>query len=255
MKKIAGRIHPALVAAWAAIVAIGHLLPTIPILGTGRTFSLSHALSPLSGIFFGPIAGAFCSAAGGFIGSLIAPHTAWMGPFTFIMGTTTAFTTGCIAWGKWPPVSVSGSGNFVINGGIIVYIAGTALWYTQEIGRSIVHFPLIAYGIGFIALIAGTIFAGRMFASNKHVLKFPAIWLCSFGGLMGGAALGNFFGLVLFRSPRELWAFLTLVQPLERAAFSLGTMLIGVPLIAGLSKIGIFVGPGQDEITHYLPEP
>ena len=242
MKKNAGIIHPALIAAWAAIVAIGHLLPTIPILGTGRTFSLSHALSPLSGIFFGPIAGALCSAAGGFIGSLIAPHTAWMGPFTFIMGTITAFTAGCIAWGKWPS-------------GIIVYIAGAALWYTQEIGRSIVHFPLVVYGIGFLALITGTIFAGKMFASNKQALKFPAIWLCSFGGLMGGAAMGNFFSLVLFNMPRELWAFLMFVQPLERAAFSLGTMLIGVPLIAGLSKIGIFVGPGQDEISNDLPEP
>ena len=255
MKKIAGRIHPALVAVWAAVVATGHILPTIPIIGTGSTFSLTHALSPLSGIFFGPIAGALCSAAGGFIGSLIAPHTAWMGPFTFIVGTTTAFTSGCIAWGNWPPVKVSGNGSFIINGGIIVYITGTMLWFTQEIGRSIIYFPFVCYGFGFAALIIGSIFAGKMFANNKHLSKFPAIWLCAFGGLMGGAAIGNFFSVVLYRLPRELWAALMFITPLERAAFSLGAMLIGAPLIAGLSKIGIFVGPGQDEIMHYLPEP
>ena len=115
-------LHPAVVAVWAAVVAAGHLLPAIPILGTGSTFSLASSLSPLSGIFFGPIAGALCSAAGGFIGNLIAPHTAWMGLGTFILGTITAFTSGCIAWGKWPPVAISGSGNFIINGGIIVYM-------------------------------------------------------------------------------------------------------------------------------------
>ena len=255
MKKIAGRIHPALVAVWAAIVVIGHMLPTIPILGTGSTFSLTTVLSPLSGIFFGPVAGALCSAAGGFIGSLIAPHTAWMGMGTFIIGTVTAFTSGCIAWGGWPPVKLSGNGSFIINGGIIVYITGTMLWFTQEIGRSIILFPVICYGLGFAALVAGTVFTGRMFASSKPLLKFPAIWLCAFGGLLGGASIGNFFSLVLYKQPRELWSVLMFVAPLERCLFSLGAMLIGVPLLAGLSKIGIFAGPWHEEPEKELPEP
>jgi uncharacterized membrane protein len=249
------RIHPALISVWAAVTAVGYMLPTIPIWGTGSAFSLTTALSPLSGIFFGPVAGALCSAAGGFIGSLIAPHTAWMGMGTFIIGTVTAFTSGCIAWGRWPVVSVSGSGGFIINGGIIVYIVGTILWFTQDIGRSIVRYPLVCYGLGFAALITGSIFAGKMFSSSRKILVFPAIWLCSFGGLIGGATVGNFFSLVLYRLPRELWAALTIVSPVERAIFSLGAMLIGAPLLAGLSKIGIFAGPGQEENIPDLPEP
>jgi len=245
--KITGGIHPAIIAVWAAVVAAGHLLPTIPILGTGRTFSLSSALNPLSGIFFGPIAGAFCSAAGGFTGSLIAPHTAWLGPFTFSIGTVTAFTSGCIAWGKWPPVAVSGNGSLIVNGGIIVYIIGTILWFTQEIGRSIVLFPLVYYGLGFLAVITGIIFSGRMFASPVRLLKFPAIWLCAFGGLIGGATVGNFFSLVLYEQPKEIWAALTVISPVERAVFSLGAMFIGVPLFEGLNKIGIFAGPQKEE--------
>ncbi|MCL1992041.1 MAG: ECF transporter S component [Spirochaetes bacterium] len=255
MNKIAGRVHPALIAVWAAIVAVGHLMPTIPMLGTGRSFSLSAALTPLSGIFFGPIAGALCSAAGGFVGSFIAPHTAWMGPFTFIVGTSTAFTTGCVAWGKWPPVKLSAGGNFIINGGIIVYIAGVSLWYTQEIGRSIVYFPIVSYGFGFVALIIGSIFAHRLFASKKPPARFAALWLCAFAGMMGGASIGNFFSLVLFGLPRELWAFLMFVQPLERVVFALGAMLIGAPLIAGLEKIGIFVGPHSEDDATHLPAP
>jgi uncharacterized membrane protein len=240
-------IHPAIVAVWAAVVAAGNLLPTIPILGTGATFSLSSALSPLSGIFFGPIAGALCSAVGGFLGSLIAPHTAWMGLGTFIIGTVTAFTTGCIAWGKWPPVKISGNGSIILSGALVIYIIGTILWFTQETGRSVIRFPLVFYGLGFIAMIAGIIFAPRMFKSPRRILKFPAIWLCAFSGLIGGATVGNFFALVLFQHPREIWLLLTALAPVERAVFALGAMFIGVPLLAGLNKIGIYAGPQEDE--------
>jgi uncharacterized membrane protein len=241
------KIHPAVISAWAAVVAAGHFLPTIPIWGTGGSFSLSSALFPLSGIFFGPVAGVLCSAAGGFIGNLIAPHTAWMGPFTFIVGSTTAFTAGCIAWGKWPPVSISGNGSFVINGGIIVYITGTILWFTQEIGRSIIRFPVVYYGLGFLVMITGIIFARLMLAGKKRLLKITAIWLCAFGGLIGGATVGNFFSLVLYQMPKDVWAALTIIAPIERAVFAAGAVLIGMPLLEGLKKIGIPVGPQHED--------
>ena len=239
------KIHPAIISVWAAVVAAGHFLPSIPIWGTGSVFSVSSALFPLSGVFFGPIAGAFCSAAGGFIGSIIAPHTAWMGLGTFIIGTTTSFTAGCIAWGKLPPAGISGEGSFIINGGIVIYIIGTILWFTQEIGRSVIRLPLISYGLGFTALIIGVIFAPKLLASKKRFLRFPAIWLCAFGGLIGGAAIGNFFSLVLYKLPAELWTALSIVQPVERAVFALGAALIGVPLMEGLNKMNIPAGPKE----------
>jgi hypothetical protein len=241
------RIHPAIVAAWAAIVAAGHLLPTVPIIGTGAVFSLTAVLSPLSGVFFGPLAGALCSAAGGFIGSLIAPHTAWLGLATFIIGTVTAFTSGCIAWGRWPLVTVNRSGHVIINGGIIVYLIGTILWFSQEMGRSVMRFPLVFYGAGFAALIAGSLVAGKALSRGSKALMFPALWLCAFGGMTGGASIGNFFSLVLFKLPRETWLYLTVAAPLERALFSLGAALIGAPLLIGLPKIGIMAGPPAEE--------
>jgi len=240
-------LHPAVISVWAAVVAVSHILPTIPIWGTGGTFSLASALSPLSGIFFGPIAGALCSAAGGFVGSFIAPHTAWIGPFTFIVSTTTAFSSGCIAWGKWPPVAINRAGSIIINGGIIVYFTGTVLWFTQEIGRNIIYYPLVVYSLGFIVMITGIIFSCSLFLSPKRFLKFPAIWLCAFGGLIGGASIGNFFYLVLYKQPVEFWAAFTVVSPVERAIFAAGAMIIGVPLLEGLNKIGIQAGPRKEE--------
>jgi len=239
--------HPAVIAVWASVIAAGYLIPAFPVLGTGGTFSFSNVLSPLSGVFFGPLAGALCSAVGGFIGSLIAPHTAWMGIGTFLIGTVTSFTTGCIAWGKWPAVNIRSNGNFVFNGAVIIYITGTILWFTQETGRSVILIPAVFYGLGFAVMITGIIFSGRLFNSKKQILRFPAIWLCAFAGLIGGASVGNFFSLVLYKVPKDIWTVLTVTAPIERAVFALGAALVGAPLLAGLNKIGIFAGPPQNE--------
>jgi len=246
MKKII-TVHPAVLAVWAAVVAAGYLLPTFPILGTGAHFTLANVLNPLSGIFFGPFGGAVCSAAGGFIGFLIAPVKPMLGPASFVIGMTTAFTAGCIAWSRWPPVSVSENGNFIFNGGIIIYLIGTILWFTQEIGRSIIIFPVIYYGLGFAVMITGILFVRRFFLGKKHLQKFIAVWLCSFGGLVGGASIGNFLSLVLFKQPKEIWMVLTYIAPMERAIFALAAMLAGAPLLTGLNKMGIFVGPQEEE--------
>jgi hypothetical protein len=248
------KIHPAVIAVWAAVVAAAHIVPAIPMLGTGSNFSLVALLSPLSGIFFGPLAGALCSAAGGFIGSLVAPHTAWLGMGTFIIGTVTAFTSGCIAWGGWPLITLNRRGSLVINGGIIVYIIGTVLWFSQETGRGLIMFPLVYYSAGCAALIVGSVFAGRVLAGKNEALKLPIVWLCSFGGMVGGATIGNFFFLILYQLPGKTWLYLTVAAPLERAVFSLGAALVAAPLLAGLPRIGIFVGP-QEEADDSLPPP
>jgi len=65
--------------------------------------------------------------------------------------------------------------------------------------------------------------------------------------MTGGATIGNFFSLVLYKLPRETWIYLTIAAPIERAVFSLGAALIGVPLLAALPKVGIYVGPRTNE--------
>jgi len=240
------KTHAALIAVWAAATAAAQMIPTIPMLGTGRAFSLAAALTPLAGVFFGPIYGALCAAVGGFAGSFLAPLTAWLGPWTFVPGMVTAFTAGCIAWGGWPPVRISQRGSFVVNGGIVALILGTALWLSHETGRSVLRLPAVFYGAGLAALIAGSMFARRALAGKRSAPKFPALALCAFGGMAGGAGVGNFFGLALFDHPREMWMALAFLAPLERIAFSIGSALIGLPLLASLPKIGVFIGPQEE---------
>jgi len=43
--------HPAVIAVWAALIAVVTLVPAFPIIGTGATFSVNAALIPLAGIF------------------------------------------------------------------------------------------------------------------------------------------------------------------------------------------------------------
>ena len=234
------KVHPAVIAVWAAVVAAGYLIPTFPILGTGANFTVANALNPLSGIFFGPAGGALCSVIGGFIGFIIAPVKPMLGPVTCIIAMITAFTAGCIAWSRF-------SGKFVFAGGIIVYITGTILWFTQEIGRSVIQIPLFFYGLGFIVMTAGFIFSGKLFAAKNKFLLLLAVWICSFGGLVGGASIGNFFSLVLFKQPKELWLVILYLAPIERAIFAAAAMLAGVPLITGLRKIGIYAGPQHED--------
>ena len=249
------KIHPAVIAVWAAVVAAAQIIPSVPITGTGSSFSFASVLNPLSGILFGPIAGALCSAAGGFIGSLVAPHTAWLGMGHFIIGTTTAFTTGCAAWGVWPPVTLNSRGSLVVSGGIIVYLIGTLLWFSQQVGRSLAIYPIVYYGMGFAAFLVASVFAGKVLTGKDTALKLLLLWLCAFGGMIGGATVGNFFMLILTEHPKEFWIPLIVISPVERAVFSAGTALIGAPLLVGLHKIGIIVGPQLENDDPGLEPP
>ena len=103
MKKKSGLLtaHPAVIAVWAALMAAASLLPAFPIVGTGATFNIANCLTPLAGIFFGPIAGAIAAGVGGFIGQLLAPHTVLFGPLQFTIGIMGALASGYAMQRKW----------------------------------------------------------------------------------------------------------------------------------------------------------
>ena len=42
------KVHPAMIAVWAALMSVSGLLPTFPVFGTGGNFSVSYALAPLA---------------------------------------------------------------------------------------------------------------------------------------------------------------------------------------------------------------
>ncbi len=232
---VLGNTHPVIVAVWAALHAASALLPTIPIIGTGSSFSVGVIFAPLAGIFFGPVAGAATASVGSFIGSLIAPHTALLGLASFVTDLFCALAAGLVSrGGKFWPLSL------VIAGG------GVVLWLSTATGQA---FPLymVLYGLAAIAMIIGGLFARRWLIGKNIGLQFMAIWICAFAGFMGASLpIGNFFAILLYGLPAEIFQPLLLVTPLQRVLFAAIAAIIGVPLLKGLPKIGVYVGP-QDQ--------
>ncbi|HHY37325.1 MAG TPA: hypothetical protein GX507_00070 [Clostridia bacterium] len=234
LSRYVSKTHPAVIAVWAALIAVAGLLPSIPILGTGGTFSIAVALVPLAGVLFGPISGAICGAIGGFIGQLIAPHTAWLGLGTFVIGTVNAFVSGLVSRRNWWLPT-------------LIILIGLALWFTNPIGQQVPMFAIVVYGLGIIVSLIGGFFAEGFLKGANVFLKGVGVWLASFSGMIAAAAIGNYLGLVIIKIPADVWKFLIPVTPTERTIFSIGAAIIGVPLLIGLPKIGVYVGPMAEE--------
>ncbi len=234
-KKYEGKTNFAVYAVWAALISVASLLPSFPMIGTGGTFSAKAILLPLAGVLFGPAAGAIICAIGGFIGQMLAPHTAWMGIATFITGVFTGTIAGFVSRGNWKiPV------------GILALF--TVAWLTHPIGREAIVFPAVFYTLGLITILLGGFFAKKWLLGTNNFLKGAAIWLSAFSGFVLAAGFANYVGgLLMLQLPATVWIGLTALAPIERTIFSLGAAIIGVPLLIGLPKIGLFVGPKPDE--------
>lgn len=242
-KKTFSKFHPAVIAVYAAILAASALLPSIPLVGTGGSFSVSTALVPLAGVFFGPIAGALCAAIGGFIGQLIAPATAVIGVATFVSAVIAAFVAGLLCEGKkWGPLSALGVG-----------LAFVALWFTHPVGRDSWMFASVFYGSGLLAIVLGFFLCNRWLKKSNFVLKAIAVFIACYAGMVFSAAFVNYVCLYLYGLTNEVWSVLTFVAPLERAIFSAGSLVVGTPLLIGLPKIGVFIGPRDEAMDAELP--
>ncbi len=108
-------------------------------------------------------------------------------------------------------------------------------------------FAAVFGGYGAVCGILATFFAKRFLLSRNVLLKAIAIFLCGVAGMITAAMLADFASLILFKTPAITWKMLVFVSPVERTMFSLAAVIVGVPLLVGLPKIGIFVGPQPKE--------
>jgi len=237
--------HPAVIAVWAALTAVASLLPAFPIIGTGVTFNIGNCLIPLAGIFFGPWVGAIAAGVGSFIGQLLAPHTVLFGPFQFTIAMMGAIGAGFAMQRKW-----------LVPALIIALLGG--VWYLLPNGRAAWATPLL-YLLGFTFIVLGW-FAGRkedpLLSTDRGKMAW-AILCCSVAGIVVTQAMGNLWAMLFFQLPPAIWYTTLPIAPVERLLFSLGAMIIGTPLLIGLPKISIPVGPimYQKESETDEPEP
>jgi hypothetical protein len=231
--------HPAVIAVWAALIAAVSLVPAFPIIGTGATFSVSAALVPLAGIFFGPIPGAVCVAIGIFIGQLIAPHIAILGPLTFVIPALNALAAGFAMRKKW-----------YVPLGLIILLSGA--WYLFPLGRAAWFQPLV-WSLGVIASLIGWFVASNWIGSDTRSKRFIGVFLAALAGTIVDHAIGCIWYLALFKLPREVWLAVLPLAPFERILFALGAAIIGTPLLFALPRIGVLVGQSVFEEDEEVP--
>jgi len=235
-KNLFGGVHPAVISVWAAVLAASHMLPAVPLIGVGGTMSISTALAPLTGIFFGPLAGVLCAAIGNIIGDLIAPAGAWLGVFTFIVPTVNALGAGLLSHGRKTALM-----------GYLLYAAGLGLWMSLEIGRKAWIHGVACNGLGIICTTFAVIAGKKFLTSDNVLLKSIAVWIISYGGMMAACTFAGSMNVILFQSPAISFKVVIGIGLIERVLFSTAATIVGIPLLVALPKIGIFVGPKSDE--------
>ncbi|MDD5367917.1 MAG: hypothetical protein PHQ40_02435 [Anaerolineaceae bacterium] len=235
--------HPAVIAVWAALMAAASLLPAFPVIGTGVTFNIANCLTPLAGIFFGPWAGAVAAGVGAFIGQLIAPHTVLFGPLQFTIAVLGAMASGFAMQRRWWAPAL-----------IIAVFAGA--WYLLPNGRAAWATPLL-YILGFAFILVGVVISHKenpLLSKDRRKLGL-GILCASIAGIVVTQAMGNLWAMIFFQLPPAIWFTVLAISPIERFLFGLGAMIIGTPLLIGLPKIGIPVGPMIYEKEEDSDEP
>ena len=228
------KVHPAMVAVWAALVSICGFLPTFPVIGGGN-FSISYVIAPLAGIFFGPWTGALAVAIGELIASFITPHVANLGIFTFVGNTLNTFAAGYICRKNWK-----------VGAGIIGLL--TIVWFLMPGGRAGWVYGAVVYPLGLIMCPIGGILGTRLL-NSEGIKRFIGMFLIAWPSFIAGSTINNIVTLLIVDIPPELWnTYLVWVTPMERTIFSVGTAIIGIPLLVGLPKISVYVGPQYDNI-------
>jgi hypothetical protein len=91
--------------------------------------------------------------------------------------------------------------------------------------------------------------------SKDRKLMSIGLFCAAHAGIVVTQAMGNLWALIFFKLPPAIWYTVLAIAPIERILFALGAMVIGVPLLIGLIKIGIPVGPViyQEEEEEPVP--
>jgi len=225
--------HPAIIAVWAALIAVASLLPAFPLIGgTGGTFSLGNALTPLSGILFGPFAGAIASGIGAFLGQLLAPNTVIFGPLQFALPFLGALIAGFAMQKKWYLA-------------LAMYVINVIAFLLLRSDAFVFHF--IVYAPQLIAILFGWFVAKDWISSPNRAKILVAVFCCALAGTQVEQGIGNVWAILLFGLPKEVFYSVMPIAPIERSLFALGSAIIGTPLLIGLPKISIPVGPALEE--------
>jgi len=231
------------VAAGAAIVALASYIPAFPVIGSGATMSAGMFITPLIGILLGPISGMLAAAIGGLIGEFIAPYIAVFGPLTFLLPTTCAFVAGLVAFGRWKE---GASAEAIL---LAVWYILTSIWWQGQEGAEIRwYFPFLHIITLILVIVIGPRISEWIATRDKKKIAL-GIFLAALAGTISQHLLGNAFFIAMYSGPAKVFAVVLFVYPIERLLAATIATIIGVPLLLGLRKIGMELGPSYKPVS------
>ncbi len=89
----------------------------------------------------------------------------------------------------------------------------------------------------------GWIWGGDWLRSENRTRIFAGLFITAMTGGIVRYSLGNLLVLNMYALPKEVFLVVLPIASVERLLFALGAAIIGVPLMIGLTKVGIIVGP------------
>ena len=228
----------AITAIFSALYAALRIIPTVPMVGTGASFSLSDMIVPLYGILLGPYVGGASIVIGTFAAFGMGKAPVFLG-LDFLPALVNAMALGFLVRRKWWPVVVL---NAIL---LVVFVLNplTLNFVNTPFGS----FPFVWLHVAaFVVLISPL---GRKAAqwvdTLKPTLATAGLAILAFAGTMMQHLTGNIlFEVVLGQIARTMeigayairWNAIFYLYPWERLALVLLAVLIGVPAIRVLKK-------------------
>lgn len=221
------------IAIFSALYAILRPVPLGPIIGLGKTFSVSDFLAPLYGILLGPYIGGLSIIIGTFIGMLGKPPV-FMG-LDFLPALVNTLAIGFLIKRKWFPVILLNLFLlilFIINPFTTVFIGPVPFFWLHIISLLVLISPIGRN-------------AGKWVKTLDPKNLTIGIGILAFIGTMMQHLTGNLlteliFGYVLANDvdffTTIIWPSAFLLYPWERLALVILSILIGVPLVRTLKK-------------------
>ncbi|MGK7930849.1 MAG: ECF transporter S component [Microcystaceae cyanobacterium] len=225
----------------AAVVTALSFIPFSIVLSTGGSMPLSQAVLPLLGWLLGPIAAMVGAGIGAMIGVFLAPYTAGVPALSIGSAMLTALVAGLMGKSRnrpywWLIVSILSclslflyahhaianngvdrniviAGSFIDWSGLLLFILPTRRLFARWIGSQ--DIKLLALGL----------FFGTWMASGLSHLTIAMI------------------AYYIFNWPEEVWVALIPIIPIENLLRSIGGVVIGTGVIAGLRAMKMVKPP------------
>jgi uncharacterized membrane protein len=236
MGKFAG-VHVAYIAISAAIVTASAYIPMFPVIGAGSMISAGMIIVPIVGALLGPTAGTLAVTIGAFLGQIVAPYGAIFGMITFLAPTIGALVAGLLSFRKWKE-------GFAVLGLTILmwYVLTSVKWANDPYASVRWYFPFLhLVSLASILILRGRI--GEWIEGLDPKKASFGVFFASLAGLMADHMVGNAIYVGLYSGPARVYGFVLPIYWVERLLGAIGATFIGVPLMIGLRKTRIKLGP------------